>query len=199
MNKIITIGREFGSGGREFGKRLSEELQIAYYDQEIISEIAKRTSLSEQYVKSITEQRPILSFPIHTGRSFYPLGNPVLQQNCSLYYEQQKIITEMAKKSDCIIVGRCADYILKENKPFRIFVYADMESKIKRCREKATEQEHLSDKELRQHIMEIDKRRAKYYSFFTDRKCGDKSNYDLCINTAYVDIKVMALGIAKMF
>lgn len=110
MNKIITIGREFGSGG-------------------IISEIAKRTSLSEQYVKSIT----------------------------------------------------------------------DMESKIKRYREKATEQEHLSDKELRQHIMEIDKRRAKYYSFFTDRKCGDKSNYDLCINTAYVDIKVMALGIAKMF
>jgi len=78
------------------------------------------------------------------------------------------------------------------HQPFRIFVYADIESNIKCCREKSTEQEHLSDKELRLHII-------KYYSFFTDRKCGDKSNYDLCINTAYVDIKVMALGIAKMF
>lgn len=103
------------------------------------------------------------------------------------------------KKTDCIIVGRCADYILKEDKPFRIFVYADMESKIKRCREKATEQEHLSDKELRQHIMEIDKRRAKYYSFFSARKWGDKSNYDLCINTTYVNIKDITQGIARMF
>ena len=72
MNRIITIGREFGSGGREFGRRLAEALGFAYYDQEIISEIAKRTSLSEQYVEAIVEHQPSFSFPIHIGRSFYP-------------------------------------------------------------------------------------------------------------------------------
>ena len=72
MNRIITIGREFGSGGRELGRRLSEELGFAYYDQEIISEIAQRTAMSEQYVQSIVEHQPSFSFPIHIGRSFYP-------------------------------------------------------------------------------------------------------------------------------
>ena len=136
MNKIITVGREFGSGGREFGRRLSEELHFAYYDQEIIREISKRTSLSEQYIQSIVEHRPSFSFPIHIGQSFYPLSNPAFEQTMAIYQEQARIITEMALKSDCVIVGRCADYILKEYKPFRIFVYADIDSKIKRCREK---------------------------------------------------------------
>ena len=76
MNKIITVGREFGSGGREFGRRLSEELHFAYYDQEIIREISKRTSLSEQYIQSIVEHRPSFSFPIHIGQSFYSFIQP---------------------------------------------------------------------------------------------------------------------------
>ena len=137
MNKIITIGREFGSGGREFGRRLSEQLGFAYYDQEIISEISKRTSLSEQYIQAIVEHRPSFSFPIHIGRSFYPSVSPAFEQTMTVYQEQAKILTEMAAKSDCVIVGRCADYILREYRPFRIFVYADMDSKLKRCREKA--------------------------------------------------------------
>ena len=85
MYKIITIGREFGSGGRELGRRLSEKLQIAYYDQEIVTEISKRTSLSEDYVQQIIERRPIMPFPIHTGHSFYPAFNPVFQQTSSVY------------------------------------------------------------------------------------------------------------------
>lgn len=80
MNRIITIGREFGSGGREFGRRLAEALGFAYYDQEIISEIAKRTSLSEQYVEAIVEHQPSFSFPIHIGRSFYPAVNLLLSR-----------------------------------------------------------------------------------------------------------------------
>lgn len=199
MNRIITIGREFGSGGRELGRRLSEELGIAYYDQEIITEIAKRTKLSEQYVQSVTEHRPLVSFPIHVGRSFYPAVNPVLQQNHKIYREQRGILMELAEKSDCIIVGRCADYILKEKKPFRIFVYAEMESKIRRCREKASEQEHLSEKELRQQIREIDRNRAKYYEFYADKKWGDKRNYDLCINTTCASVKEAASALAKIF
>lgn len=199
MNKIITIGREFGSGGREFGRRLSETLGIAYYDQEIISEIAKRTSLSEKYVQAVVEHRPSFSFPIHIGRSFYPSANPVFEQTMTVYQEQARIITEMAAKSDCVIVGRCADYILQEYRPFRIFVYADMASKIKRCREKGPEEEALSEKELRQKISGIDKKRAKYYAFYTGHAWGDKLNFDLCVNTTQTVIKEIVPAIAKLF
>ena len=139
MNKIITIGREFGSGGREIGRRLSDALGIAYYDQEVIVEIAKRTKLSEQYVHQIMEHRSVTPFPIHFGCSFYNLPNPAWDQNMAIYKEQRDIILEMAQKSDCVIVGRCADYILRDMHPFRLFIYADMESKLRRCREKAPE------------------------------------------------------------
>lgn len=199
MNKIITIGREFGSGGRELGCRLSEELGIAYFDQEIITEIAKRTSLSEQYVQAISEKRPSFSYPIHIQHSFYPGVNPVFEHSLAVYKEQSQIIKEAAEKSDCIIVGRCADYVLKDYKPLRLFVYADMDSKMKRCREKAPEGEHLSDKELKQQIKGIDKRRAKYYEFYTEHTWGDKLNYDLCINTTQTVIKEIVPVIAKLF
>lgn len=198
MNRIITIGREFGSGGRELGRRLSEELGFAYYDQEIISEIAQRTKMSEQYVQSIVEHKPSFSFPIHIGRSFYPAPAPVFDQSMSVYQEQARIITEMAHKSDCLIVGRCGDYILKEYEPFRMFVYADMESKMKRCREKASEEEKMTDKELKQHILGIDKKRAKYYEFYTGHKWGDKLNFDLCINTSRTVIKEIVPAVARL-
>lgn len=189
MKQIITIGREFGSGGRELGCRLAEKLNIAYYDQEVISEIAKRTDFSEEYVHQIVEHRPITPFPLHIGTRFAPTVNPMMLQNQSIYQEQSRIIREMAEQSDCVIVGRCADYILREEKPFRIFVYADMESRIKRCREKASSQEQIPDKELARHILDIDKNRAKYYNFYTDMTWGDKRNYDLCVNTAQTKIK----------
>ena len=198
MNRIITIGREFGSGGRELGRRLSEELGFAYYDQEIISEIAQRTKMSEQYVQSIVEHKPSFSFPIHIGRSFYPAPAPVFDQSMSVYQEQARIITEMAHKSDCVIVGRCGDYILKEYEPFRMFVYADIESKMKRCREKASEEEKMTDKELKQHILGIDKKRAKYYEFYTGHKWGDKLNFDLCINTSRTVIKEIVPAVARL-
>ena len=198
MNKIITVGREFGSGGREFGRRLSEELHFAYYDQEIIREISKRTSLSEQYIQSIVEHRPSFSFPIHIGQSFYPLANPAFEQTMAIYQEQARIITEMALKSDCVIVGRCADYILKEYKPFRIFVYADIDSKIKRCREKGPEHENLTDRELKQKISGMDKKRAKYYELYTGHSWGDKLNFDLWINTSRTVIKEIVPAVAKL-
>lgn len=198
MNKIITIGREFGSGGRELGRRLSEALGIAYYDQEIISEIVKRTSLSKEYVQAIEEHRPVISFPIHIGRSFYPALDPVFEQNMAVYQEQAKVIEEMAEKSDCVIVGRCADYVLREQNPFRLFVYADMESKMKRCRAKGPEDEKLTDRELRQKIQGIDKKRAKYYEFYTGNKWGDKLNFDLCVNTTQTQIKEIVPALAKL-
>ena len=198
MNKIITIGREFGSGGREFGRRLSEALGIAYYDQEIVSEIAKRTSLSEQYIQSISEHQNAFSFPIHVGRSFAPTLNQLLEQSLAVYQEQAEILQEMAEKSDCVIVGRCADYVLKDYHPLRIFVYADLAHKLRRCREKAPEGESLSDRELKQKMNSIDKKRARYYEFYTGHSWGDKLNFDICLNTTNLVIRDIVPAFAKL-
>ena len=191
---VITLGREFGSGGRELGRRLADHLQIAYYDKEILSEIAKRTQLTEEYVHNVVEHHPYPLLPITIGHSLYPDMTFQIQQ--SVYVEQSNIIKEMAAASDCIIVGRCADYILRDIKPFRIFVYADMESRISRCHQRAPEGEHLSDKEMKQMIQKVDKGRAKYYEFYTGEKWGDKSSYDLCINTSNVVIKELVPHLA---
>ena len=100
MQRIITIGREFGSGGRELGRRIAEKLQIAYYDQEIITEIAKRTTLSEEYIRRIEEMRPIMHFSIHTGHSFYPTSEPAFYPDISIYTKQHELLRELACKSD---------------------------------------------------------------------------------------------------
>lgn len=205
MSRIITIGRQFGSGGRELGRRLAEQLKIPYYDQEIVKEIADRTLVPESYVEQIIEQRKIVAFPIHIARSFqlatdFQIAtNPGIEESAAIFSQQSKIIREMAEKSDCIIVGRCADYILRECNPYRIFVYADMESRIKRCREYAAKNENLNDKELEKHILTIDKNRASYYNFHTGQKWGEPLNYDLCINTSKTSIEEIVPILAKLF
>ena len=148
MRTIITIGREFGSGGREFGRRLAEELGIEYYDKEIITEIAKHTDLSEEYVQSIVESKPHQLYPITIGQSFTYLDNYYVGQMQSVYLAQAEILKQLVEKSDCVIVGRCADYILKEYHPYRIFIYADMESRINRCIERSTSKEAFTRKEI---------------------------------------------------
>ena len=195
MRKIITIGREFGSGGRELGRRLSEHLGIAYYDQEIIAEIAKRTALSEAYVHQITENRPLTSFPIHFGGRFCALPYPLLQQSISIYSEQHRLLCELAEKSDCIIVGRCADYVLRDSHPFRIFVYADAQSKLMRCMERRTPEETLSEQDMKRKITEIDRNRARYYAFFSGQKWGARENYDLLVNTSGQSVKKQAAAL----
>ena len=200
MNKIITIGREFGSGGREFGRRLAEELGVEYYDKEIITAIAEKTSMSQDYVQEILEGKPHPLFPITIGQSPFITDNFYIQQEQSIYLAQCEIIRDLAQKSDCVIVGRCADYILRDMKPFRIFVYADIDSRVKRCLERNTESEkHITDKEMKKKILKIDKNRAKYYDYYTGNEWGDKSNYDLCINTTDVVIKEIVPVIAKIF
>ena len=206
MNKIITIGREFGSGGRELGRNLAEVLGYAYYDREIISEIAKRTSLSEKYVQNVAEHKPVIPFPIHTGRTFWAV---MPDYDHSVQQEQHRIIREIAAKSDCVIVGRGADYILRDASPFRLFVYSDIESKLARCRKNESADytegaQHeagasLSDKELTKRIDHINKSRADYYEFYTGQKWGARENYDLCVNTArHASLKVLAEAIAKI-
>lgn len=198
MNHVITIGREFGSGGREFGRHLAEMLHVDYYDKEIIVEISKRTQLAEDYVQSVVERKPHKLYPITVGHSLQPITMYVSSVDQSIYAEQSRIIKEMAENSSCVIVGRCADEILKEYQPVRIFVYADMESRMKRCQFRRSQEETYSEKELRQRILEIDKKRSKYYEFYTGKKWGDKRNYDFCINTGHLDIKELTEKFAKL-
>ena len=187
MRKIITIGREFGSGGRELGKRLAEELNIAYYDKEIITAIASKSGMAEEYVSNVVENHITSYYPIIVGQSFsYPYE---MEPRTSVMATQTQIIEEFAQKSDCVIIGRCADYILRDSHPFKIFVYADIDYRVDRCREKEPKNEHLTDAELKKKILGIDKSRAKYYEYYTGCKWGDKSNYTLCINTTGREIK----------
>ena len=199
MSKVITIGREFGSGGREIGRRIAELLGFAYYDREIITEIAKRTSLSEKYIQNVAEHKPVIPFPIHTGRTFWAV---IPDYGQSVQQEQHNIIREMAAKSDCVIVGRGADYILREMQPFRLFIYSEMASKVKRCKENASSDYDkgagMTEKELTKRIEQINKARADYYEFYTGQKWGNALNYDLCINTTNIEPAKIAEFTAKI-
>ncbi|MCQ2386867.1 MAG: cytidylate kinase-like family protein [Clostridia bacterium] len=198
MNKVITIGREFGSGGRELGRRLAEELGYEYYDKEIIVEIAKKTSLSEQYVQEIIEKSPHALYPITVAHSFSFVDTYAMKQTQTVFSAQEKVLKEMAEKSNCVIVGRCADVILKDYHPFKIFVYASLDSRVKRCIKRNANTQDLTEKKVRKYIKSIDKGRAKYYSFYTGKKWGNKLNYDIGINTTDIEIKEIIPHLASM-
>lgn len=198
MPRIITIGREFGSGGREIGKRLAEELQIAYYDNEIVNEIVKHSNLAEDYVNQILENNIVRYFPITVSHTFSFFEYPQLDFENKVYTAQNEVIEGLAEKSDCVIVGRCADYILREKNPFRLFIYADTETKIARCIEKGEADEGMTEKALKQKIKKVDRSRANYYEFFTGLKWGDKKNYDLCINTTNINLKSVVKELASI-
>jgi len=198
MNKIITIGREFGSGGRELARKLAELLGFEYYDKEIVEEISKRTELSEKYVHQIVEHDPHALFPITVGHTFAYLHHYGIERQHHVYSEQCEVIKSMADKSDCIIVGRCADYILKDYNPLKIFVYSDIEHKVARCKSRADISEHFTDKQLVRHIKAVDKNRARYYRYYTGKEWGDKLSYDVCINTATMSIDDAAKMLVKI-
>ncbi len=196
MSVLITIGREFGSGGRELGRRIADELGIAYYDNEILEEILKETDYSKAYLQEVSESRPAALFPIHFGVSWGHTYAP-LNQSIDVYAKQNEILRKLADKSSCVIIGRAADYILKDRNPFRIFVYADLESKVNRCRDR-NEDKNITDAEIIKHIKKIEKSRKSFYEFYTNTKWGDKKNYDMMINTSNQNIKEIAHLLSSM-
>ncbi len=136
MNHIVTVSREFGSGGREVGKRLADALSCDYYDREIIAAIAQESNMDAGYVEHVLDNSLHYSYPLtfsHTLSVNYFLNSSAPQ----LLGIQNKIIRSLADKSNCVLVGRGADAILEQYKPFRIFVYADLEAKLARCRSRA--------------------------------------------------------------
>ena len=181
---IITIGRELGSGGRTIGKIVAEKLGIAYYDYEIIDETAKKSGFSTDFVQQ-SEQRVTSSLLYNLalgstyGMSPYSRTGGVNLET-QIFLTQQKVITEMAEKGSCVIVGRCADYILKEyDNVFRVFVYADLEHRRKHLVEHYGYKPELTLKEIKK----ADKRRSGHYLTFTEQHWGHRQNYDLMINS----------------
>lgn len=187
--RIITVSREFASGGREIGKRLADELGFDYYDREILTAVAEKSELDVDYVEELLERGLPKIFPLTFGRTFsYP--DSASQNFTRILLAQQQIINDIAKKGrDFVIVGRSADVILSEYKTFNIFVYADMESKLRRCREREPDDRKLSDRELIRMIKKIDAGRVTNREFVGNGGWGEKENYDLCLNTTNVDIK----------
>ena len=143
--KIITISREFGSGGRELGKRLADALGVPCYDREIIKLIAEQNGFDESYVSHLSEKVIQVSYPMTIGRRFVTT-HPVLEQQIKIISSQREILRQFAQKGDCVIVGRCADIILRDMKPMNIFVYADQQAKIDRCIANGKEGENLDPK-----------------------------------------------------
>lgn len=188
--KIITISREFGSGGRELGKRLADQLQFSYYDKEILTEISNKSGLDEGYVEKILENGLLRQYPITYGHSFssiLPLQHQLAKTE--LLLKQHQILKEFAQKGACVVIGRGADMILREYHPLNLFIYADLGAKISRCRQYSSDKEKLTKRELEKKIRQVDDSRARYYALMSDGQWGDKRNYHLCINTTELTIK----------
>ncbi len=191
---IITIGREFGSGGRELGKRLADYLGIPCYDKEIINEVAKLHNISPERVDKITQSDIMTVYPGTIGRTF---ASQIYFNDSAIKVmsSQYEIIKRLASEGDAVFVGRNADVVLKDFKTFDIFVYADKASKIKRCLERAQNGE--SEKEIGKAMKQIDKDRASNRRMVTDEDWGKKESYDLCVDTSGKEIKKLVPAIAE--
>lgn len=184
--RVITLSREFGSGGRELGKRLADYLGFAYFDKEILTAVAERGDADAGYMERLLESDLQKSFPITYGKTLSLRDH---QTTTDLLVMQQRALKMMAEKGDCVIVGRSADVILQDYHPFKLFVYADLESRLKRCLAYADSSEHLTEQELPTKIRQIDRQRSQYYELCTEKRWGEKGNYHLCVNTTDLQVK----------
>lgn len=182
MKKIITISREFGSGGRTIGKHLAEELGVPCYDSEIIEKVAAESGFAEEYIKEKGEHtHPSLIMSLFTNRTLYT--GPTNEDK--IWILQCKIIKELADKGPCVIVGRCADYILRgRDDVMNVFIYGDIEVRAKRIVEVYGEKDVTPLKR----VQDKDKRRTAYYQHYTDMKWGASRNYHICLDSSFIGI-----------
>lgn len=181
-NFVITISREYGSGGRYIGKLVADKLGIKLYDKQFIEKVAAETGLSEEYIENNEQKRDALA-GLNNG---YYFG---LDNSDDLFLKESKLIKNIADKESCVIVGRCANFILSEKKnALKVFVYSDTDSKIKR----ATEFYGLSKSNAEKEIKRIDKLRANHYKYYTEKEWKDVTNYDVCINSDVLGVEKAA-------
>lgn len=176
--RIITISREFGSGGRFIGEEVAKKLGIAYYDKNIIGQIAEKSGLSSEYIQENAELSPKKGLFAYAFSGRDITGKSVEDM---VYEAQRNIILELAEKEPCVIIGRNADYILKDRDDvLNVFIHGDMLEKIKRI----TGLYNVKEKEAVKMMADTDKRRRTNYNFYTDQNWGKASNYTLCLNSS---------------
>jgi cytidylate kinase len=187
-NYVITIGRQLGSGGREIGQKLSERLGISFYDKELIRLASQESGIKEDVFEKVDEKK---RFSFLGG--FFSLRGSVSEDDFQNYYLtnetlfniQSDVIRSLAEQKSCIFVGRCADYVLKENPHcLNVFISADMNDRIKRV----SENMHLPEYKAIEHIKKTDRQRAGYYNYFSDKTWGVAESYHLCINSSVLGI-----------
>ena len=179
-SRVITISREFGSGGRTVGKKVAQALGLPCYDRELLQKIAQESGFNENYVKDAGEYAPggFLATAF-SHRGFAPTNEDYLWE---VHY---RVITELAEQGPCVIVGRCADYILRGKADcLRVFIHADLDFRARRIVEVYGEREASPE----QRIRDKDKRRAAYHRFYTDMKWGHAQNYDITLNSGTLGI-----------
>ena len=189
-NEIYTIGREFGSYGKQVGEKLAERLGIKFYDKELLQKAAKDSGFCEEIFEN-HDEKPTNSFLYSLVMDTYSAGNysaaPFLDMplNHKVFLAQFDSIKKIAENESCVIVGRCADYALASNpKCLNVFIRADMEDRIKRISKRMD----LTENKAKDMIQKKDKQRASYYNYYTSKKWGDSRSYDLCLNTSKVSV-----------
>ena len=176
--RIITISREFGSGGRFIGEEVAKKLGIAYYDKNVINEIAEESGLSPEYIQENAELSPKKGMFAYAFAGRDITGKSVEDM---VHKAQRRVILDLTEKESCVIIGRNADYILKDrNDVLNVFIHGDMPEKIQRI----IRLYNVEEKEAVKMIADTDKRRMTNYNFYTDQKWGKASNYTLCLNSS---------------
>lgn len=186
MNKIITISRQYGSGGREIGEKLAKELNVPFYDNEIISRAAKESGFAEVAFKNAENKATnSLLYSIAMGMNSYgsqDLGFSRLSLDDQIYIAQSNVIRKYAMEGPCVIVGRCADYVLKDfENVVHVFIWADLDFRVKR----AIEADKLETDKAEHQVFKMDKRRANYYNYHASEKWGKAENYHISIKSNY--------------
>lgn len=193
---IITISREFGSGGRELGKRLADQLNCDYYDSEIISAVAQTSGMDTAYIENTLNNHGWKNQAI-TFRGTLSSTTYVQSSKIALLLEQKKVIESIAEMGkDCVIVGRNADVILRDCYPFNVFVCASKKAKLKRCMERASESERLTEKELLRQMKQIDNVRSQTREIMSGSAWGQREAYHIMVNTTGWDIKELVPAVA---
>ena len=178
VKRIITISREFGSGGRFIGEELAKKLGFAYYDKNIINEIAEKSGLSPEYIQESAELSPKKGLFAYAFAGRDITGKSVEDM---VYEAQRKVILELADKESCVIIGRNADYILKDRDDvLNVFIHGDTPEKIQRI----TRLYNVEEQKVVKMMVDIDKRRMANYNFYTNQKWGKADNYTLCLNSS---------------
>ena len=178
--KIITVSREFGSGGRYIAEQVAKRLDYEYYDKAIIARVAEETGLSEKFIEGEGEYAPKQHWFTY---AFVGRDQQGLSLGGRMYAAQRKIILDVAEKESCVIVGRCADDILSDREDcLNVFICGDLKEKTERI----TKMYELSEKEAQRKMREVDKKRSLHYNYYTERKWGAARNYSIALNSSQI-------------